>query len=182
MHGVRRSLLERQAESLGLPLHQVLIPKDCSNEIYAAKMTEALTEFKQQGVETVAFGDIFLEDVRQYRLDNLAKLKMKAIFPIWGRNSAELVHTFIALGFKAVVSCINAKVLDKKFLGRQIDEDFIAELPPNIDPSGENGEFHSFVYDGPTFKEKIGYRRGEAVLRDSFYFCDLIPTNQPPTL
>jgi uncharacterized protein (TIGR00290 family) len=175
MHGVRRSLLERQAESLGLPLHQVLIPKDCSNEIYAAKMTEALNEFKQKGVETMAFGDIFLEDVRQYRLDNLAKLDMKAVFPIWGRDSTELVHTFIALGFKSVVSCIDTKVLDEKFLGRQIDEDFIAELPPGIDPSGENGEFHSFAYDGPIFRKRINYQLGEAVLRDSFHFRDLIP-------
>jgi uncharacterized protein (TIGR00290 family) len=177
MHGVRRVLLEQQAESLGIPLYKVLIPKDCSNEIYAAKMTEALNHFKQQGVETVAFGDIFLEDVRQYRLDNLAKLNMKGLFPIWGRDSAELARSFVALGFKAVVSCIDTKVTDKKFLGRQIDQDFIAELPPNIDPCGENGEFHSFVYDGPIFKEAIGYRPGEKVLRDSFYFCDLIPAD-----
>jgi uncharacterized protein (TIGR00290 family) len=176
MHGVRRSLLERQAESIGLPLHQVLIPKDCSNEIYAAKMTEALNKFKPKGVETVAFGDIFLEDVRKYREDNLAKLNMKAVFPIWGRDSAELVHTFIALGFKSVVSCIDTKVLDEKFLGRQIDEDFINELPPGIDPSGENGEFHSFAYDGPIFRKRIGCHPGEKVRRDSFYFCDLIPT------
>jgi uncharacterized protein (TIGR00290 family) len=177
MHGVRRTLVEQQAKSLGLPLHQVLIPKDCSNEIYAARMTEALNEFKQQGVETVAFGDIFLEDVRQYRLDNLAKLNMKALFPIWGRDSAELVHSFIALGFKSVVTCIDTKVMDKKFLGRQIDEDFIAELPPGIDPSGENGEFHSFAYDGPIFQKRIGYKLGEFVLRDSFHFCDLVPTS-----
>ena len=131
----------------------------------------------QDGVEAVAFGDIFLEEVRKYREDNLAQLNMKGVFPIWGRNSAELVRSFISLGFKAVVSCINTKVLNEKFLGRQIDKDFIAELPPNIDPSGENGEFHSFVYDGPIFKEKIGYKRGESVLRDSFYFCDLIPTS-----
>jgi uncharacterized protein (TIGR00290 family) len=177
MHGVRRVLVEQQARSLGIPLHKVFIPKECSNEIYAAKMTEALIKFKQDGVENVAFGDIFLEDVRNYRLENLAKLNMKGVFPIWGRDSAELAQTFIALGFKAVVSCINPKVMDQKFLGRQIDGDFIAELPPNIDPSGENGEFHSFVYDGPVFKEKIGYQRGESVLRDSFYFCDLIPTS-----
>jgi len=174
---VRRTLLEQQAESIGLPLHQVLIPKDCSNEIYAARMTEALNIFKQKGVGTVAFGDIFLEDVRKYREDNLAKLSMKAVFPIWGRDSAELVHTFIALGFKSIVSCIDTKVLDKKFLGRQIDEDFIAELPPGIDPSGENGEFHSFAYDGPLFRKRIGYKLGEAVLRDSFHFRDLIPTD-----
>jgi uncharacterized protein (TIGR00290 family) len=177
MHGVRRVLLEQQASSLGLPLHKVLIPKDCSNEIYAAKMTQALNKFKREGIETVAFGDIFLEDVRNYRLDNLAKLNMKGIFPIWGRDSTELVKSFIALGFKSVVSCIDTKVMDSKFLGRQIDKEFIAELPPGIDPSGENGEFHSFVYDGPIFKKKIGYKLGESVLRDSFYFCDLIPAD-----
>jgi uncharacterized protein (TIGR00290 family) len=175
MHGVCRTLLEKQAESLGLPLYKVLIPKDCSNEIYAAKMTQALNEFKQQGVETVAFGDIFLEEVRKYRKENLAKLNMKAIFPIWGRDSGELARSFIELGFKAVVSCIDSKVLNKRFLGRQIDKDFLNQLPPNIDPSGENGEFHSFVYDGPIFKERIAYQLGEKVLRDSFYFCDLIP-------
>jgi uncharacterized protein (TIGR00290 family) len=177
MHGVRRILVEQQARSLDIPLHKVFIPRSCSNEEYAAKMTEALTKFKQDGVENVAFGDIFLEEVRKYREDNLAQLNMKGVFPLWGRNSAELVRSFLALGFKAVVSCINTKVLNEKFLGRQMDKDFISELPPNIDPSGENGEFHSFVYEGPIFKEKIGYKRGESVLRDSFYFCDLIPTS-----
>lgn len=177
MHGVRRILVEQQAESIGIPLHKVFIPKECSNEIYAAKMTEALNKFKHEGVGNVAFGDIFLEDVRNYRLKNLDKLDMKGVFPIWGRDSAELMKSFIDLGFKAVVSCINTKVTDKKFLGRQLDKDFLAELPPNIDPCGENGEFHSFVYDGPIFKERIGYKRGKSVVRDSFYFCDLIPTN-----
>jgi uncharacterized protein (TIGR00290 family) len=177
MHGVRRTLVEQQAKSLNIPLHKVFIPKTCSNEIYAAKMTEALNKFKQDGIETVAFGDIFLEDVRKYREDNLDKLNMKGIFPIWGRDSAELARSFISLGFKSVISCIDTKVLDKKFLGRQFDEAFLAELPSNIDPSGENGEFHSFVYDGPIFKQRIGYKRGEMVLRDSFHFCDLIPTD-----
>jgi uncharacterized protein (TIGR00290 family) len=176
MHGVRRLLVEQQARSLDIPLHKVFIPKSCSNEEYGAKMSEALVKFKQDGVENVAFGDIFLEEVRKYREDNLAQLNIKGVFPIWGRNSAELVRSFISLGFKAVVSCIDTKVLDKKFLGRQLDKDFIAELPPDIDPCGENGEFHSFVYDGPIFKQRIGYNRGESVFRDSFYFCDLIPT------
>jgi uncharacterized protein (TIGR00290 family) len=175
MHGVRRTMLEKQAKSLNIPLYKVLIPKDCSNEIYAAKMTEALEKFKQDGIKEVAFGDIFLEDVRKYREENLAKAGMKGIFPIWGRDSAELVSSFIALGFKAVVTCLDSKVLDKGFLGRKIDKDFIAELPPNIDPSGENGEFHTFVYDGPIFKQKIGFKRGESVLRESYYFIDLIP-------
>jgi uncharacterized protein (TIGR00290 family) len=177
MHGVRRTLLEQQAQSLNIPLYKVFIPKDCTNEIYAAKMAEALNKFKQEGVETVAFGDIFLEDVRKYREDNLAKLNMKGIFPIWGRDSAELAHSFISLGFKSVISCIDTKVLDKKFLGRQFDEDFLAELPPNIDPSGENGEFHSFAYDGPIFQQGIGYRLGGTVARNSFHFRDLIPTD-----
>lgn len=176
MHGVRRLLVEQQARSLDIPLHKVFIPSSCSNEEYAAKMSEALEKFKQDGIKTVAFGDIFLEEVRKYREDNLAQLSMKGIFPIWGRNTAELVQSFIALDFKSVVSCINPKVLDKKFLGRQLDKDFIAGLPPNIDPSGENGEFHTFVYDGPIFKQRIYYSRGESVLRNSFYFCDLIPT------
>jgi uncharacterized protein (TIGR00290 family) len=177
MHGVRRVLVEQQAKSLDIPLYKVFIPKDCSNEIYAAKMTEALNMFKEQGIEKVGFGDIFLEDVRKYREDNLAKLNMKGIFPIWGRDSAELAHSFIALGFKSVISCIDTKVLDQKFLGRQFDEDFLAELPPNIDPSGENGEFHSFAYDGPIFQQGIGYSLGETVDRNSFHFRDLIPAD-----
>jgi len=175
LHGVRRLLVEQQARSLAIPLHKVFVPKSCSNEEYAAKMSQTLIQFKQEGVENVAFGDIFLEDVRKYREDNLAQLNMKGVFPIWERDTAELVQSFVALGFRAVVSCIDTKVLDERFLGRQLDKDFIAELPPDIDPSGENGEFHSFVYDGPIFKKKIGYKRGESVLRDSFYFCDLIP-------
>jgi uncharacterized protein (TIGR00290 family) len=177
MHGVRRVLVEQQAKSLDIPLHKVFIPKNCTNEIYVAKMTEALNMFKEQGIEKVGFGDIFLEDVRKYREDNLAKLNMKGIFPIWGRDSAELAHSFIALGFKSVISCIDTKVLDQKFLGRQFDEDFLAELPPNIDPSGENGEFHSFAYDGPIFQQGIGYSLGETVDRNSFHFRDLIPAD-----
>jgi uncharacterized protein (TIGR00290 family) len=177
MHGVRRILVEQQARSLGLSLHKVFISSSCSNEEYAAKMSQALEKFKQDGVKTVAFGDIFLEEVRKYREDNLAQLSMKGIFPIWGKNTAELVQSFLALGFKSVVSCINPKVMDKKFLGRQLDKDFIAELPHNIDPSGENGEFHTFVYDGPIFKQRIDYSLGESVLRNSFYFCDLIPAD-----
>ena len=175
MHGVRRTMLEKQALSLDIPLHEVFIPKSCSTEEYGARMKEALERFKQQGVEDVAFGDIFLEEVRQYREENLAKAGMKGIFPIWGRDSAELVGSFIASGFQAVVTCIDSKVLNKRFLGKKISQDFIAELPPSIDPSGENGEFHTFVYDGPIFKQRIGFKRGESVLRESFYFLDLIP-------
>ncbi len=175
MHGVRRSLLERQAESLSLPLHEVFISKEATNEEYASKMQAALTDFQKTGVSSVVFGDIHLEDVRKYREDNLSKVGMKAIFPIWGRDTVELTRTFVELGFKAIVTCIDSKVLDKTFTGRIIDEGFLAQLPANVDPCGENGEFHSFVFDGPIFKKRIQYTVGQIVLRDSFYFYDLIP-------
>ena len=175
MHGVPRTLVEQQARSLGLPIHEVFISKSCSNEEYESKMREVLTKFKQNEVSSVVFGDIFLEEVRKYREDNLAELGMRGIFPIWGRDTAELTKSFIALGFQAVVICVDAKVLSRRFVGRILDKKFWAELPPNVDPSGENGEFHSFVFDGPIFKERVAYTLGELVLRDSFYFCDLLP-------
>jgi len=131
--------------------------------------------FKRTGVSSVAFGDIHLADVRKYREDNLYKAGMKAIFPIWGRDTAELSRSFIDLGFKAIVTCVDSKVLDKTFAGRIIDESFMAQLPANVDPCGENGEFHSFVFDGPVFNSRIQYTVGQIVIRDSFYFCDLIP-------
>jgi len=175
MHGVPRTLVEQQAQSLGLPVHGVFIPRACSNEEYESKMGEVLTRFKQDGISSVVFGDIFLEWVKKYREDNLSKLGMKGIFPIWGRDTAELTSSFIALGFKAITTCIDTKVLDKTFLGRMLDEHFLAELPPGVDPGGENGEFHSFVFDGPIFKERIACTVGEVVSRDSFCFCDLLP-------
>jgi uncharacterized protein (TIGR00290 family) len=174
MHGIRRALLERQAESLSLPLYEVFISKEATNEEYASKMQAALTDFKKAGVSSVVFGDIHLEDVRKYREDNLSKVRMKAIFPIWGRDTAELARTFVNLGFKAIVTCIDSKVLDKTFAGRIIDESFLAQLPANVDPCGENGEFHSFVFDGPIFNGRIQYTVGQTVLRESFYFCDLM--------
>lgn len=175
MHGVRRALLERQAESLSLPLYEVFISKEATNEEYASKMQAALTDFQKAGVSSVVFGDIHLEGVRKYREDNLSKVGMKAIFPIWGRDTVELVKTFVDLGFKAIVTCVDSKVLDKTFTGRIIDDSFLTELPANVDPCGENGEFHSFVFDGPIFNRRIQYTIGQIVLRDSFYFCDLIP-------
>ena len=175
MHGVPRILVEQQAQSLGLPVEEVFIPESCSNEEYESKMREMLTRFKRDGVSAVVFGDVFLEDVRRYREDNLSKVGMKGIFPLWGRDTAELIKSFIALGFKAIISCVDSKILDKTFVGRMLDEKFWAELPPNVDPAGENGEFHSFVFDGPIFRERIACTVGEVVLRDSFYFCDLVP-------
>ena len=175
MHGVPRTLVEQQAYSLGLPIEEVFISKSSSNEEYDSKMREILTRFKQAGVSSVFFGDVFLAGVRKYREDNLSKLGMKGIFPIWRRDTAELTRSFIALGFQAVITCVDSRFLDKSFVGRMLDKHFLAELPPNVDPGGENGEFHSFVFDGPIFNERISYKLGERVLRDSFYFCDLLP-------
>ena len=175
MHGVRRFLLEQQAESLYLPLEQMLLSKEASNEEYASKMQAMLAKFQQAGVAAVVFGDIFLEDVRKYREDNLSKIGMKAIFPIWMRDTSELARTFVDLGFKSIVTCVDTKILDKTFAGRMIDAPFLAELPPNVDPCGENGEFHSFVFDGPIFKRRIPFTIGEIIERDLFYFCDLVP-------
>jgi len=176
MHGVRRSLLEEQARALGLPLKQVYIPKQSTNEIYESRMRATLEQVIKEGVHSVAFGDIFLEDLRKYREGNLALLGMKGVFPIWKRDSAELARTFIELGFKAAVVSLDPKVLDPSFAGRVINQEFLDQLPPGVDPCGENGEFHSFVYDGPLFQQAVGCTIGEVVARDSFYFCDLMPT------
>lgn len=173
MHGVREILVEQQANSIGLPLEKVFISKNGSNEEYESKMKEVLLKFQKSGVFAVVFGDIFLADIRKYREENLAKVGMKGFFPIWGKDN--LPQTFIDLGFKAIVTCVDAKVLDKKFVGRLFDRKFLTELPANVDPNGENGEFHSFVFDGPMFREKISYKIGEVVKRESFYFCDLQP-------
>jgi uncharacterized protein (TIGR00290 family) len=176
MHGVRRILLERQAASLGFPLEKVFISKDTSDEEYAAKMQTVLARYLAAGVSSVVFGDIFLEDLRKYREDNLSKVGMKGIFPLWNRDTAELAQTFIDLGFKAVITCIDSNVLDKRFVGRTFDQQFLSELPPTVDACGENGGFHSFVYDGPVFQEQISHTIGEIVLRENrFYYCDLIP-------
>ena len=176
MHGVREELLERQAESLDLRLHKILIPKNAKNEEYESNIKEVLIKYQNENVNSVAFGDIFLGDLRKYREENLSKIGMEGIFPIWERNTRELVRTFIDIGFRAVVTCVDSKVLDSSFLGREIDDDFIRQFPPHIDPCGEKGELHSFVFSGPIFKKKITFTIGEIVLRDSFYFCDLLPS------
>jgi len=175
MHGVRRELLWRQAESIGLPLHEVLIPPQCVNPIYEARMEEALRKFAAQGVRQVAFGDIFLEDLRAYRERNLARISMSAIFPIWKRDTRELAAEFCVAGFRAVAVCVDGKVLDRSFAGRELNDQFFRDLPPHADPCGENGEFHTFVFDGPVFKQPVRCATGEIVERDGFYFCDLIP-------
>ena len=178
MHGVRRELLERQAESIGLPLHEVRIPPQCVNSIYEARMEEALRVHYEQGVRKVAFGDIFLEDLRTYREKNLARIAMTAVFPIWKRDTRELIRTFHADRFRAMVVCVDSTVLDPNFAGRELDETFFRDLPPNADPCGENGQFHTFVFDGPIFRTAIPVRRGETTKRDSFVFCDLLPVQE----
>lgn len=176
MHGVKNILLERQVESLGLPVEKIYIKKNESNEEYEAKMKDKLMHYRSRGVLSVVFGDIFLEDLRKYREENLLKIGMKGIFPIWKRDTTELAHTFIDLGFKAVITCVDSNILDKIFVGRDFDEHFLSELPSNVDPCGENGEFHSFVYDGPIFSKQVLFRKGKVVLRKKrFYYCDLIP-------
>jgi len=175
MHGVRRTLIEQQAESLGLPLQKVYIPKDSTSREYESRMKEVLLGYQNENINSAGFGDIFLEDVRRYREEKLAQIGMKAIFPLWKRDTPEVIRGFIDSGFEAIVTCVDSRVLDSSFAGKPINDDFISRLPSHVDPNGENGEFHSFVIDGPIFKEKLRVCIGEIVLRDSFYFCDLLP-------
>jgi uncharacterized protein (TIGR00290 family) len=176
MHGVRIQLLEEQSQSLAIPLTKVVITRSASNDDYEKAITVVLQQFKDKGILQVAFGDIFLEDLRKYREDNLAKLGMTALFPIWKRDTTTMAQDFIAAGFKAVITCVDTNVLDKSFAGREFDEVLLADLPAGVDPCGENGEFHSFAYNGPIFKNPILFTRGEVVLRDErFCFCDLVP-------
>lgn len=175
MHGVRRVLLEHQAEALGLPLDQVYISKGATNEEYEAQVKEALAAYHAEGVNTVVFGDLFLEDIKKYREQFLAPLGLRGLFPIWKRDTTTLIRTFIDAGFKAVVTCVDPKALDPSFAGKVIDDEFLRRLPPQVDPCGENGEFHTFVFAGPNFREQVKFSIGEVVVRDGFCFCDLLP-------
>ena len=177
MHGVRRALLREQAEVLGLPLHEIFLTPGAPNTEYESKMREALLQFKAQGVTGVVFGDIFLEDLKIWREQKLAEVDLCGIFPIWQRDTRELVQSVIRVGIKTVLCCVDPKQLDPSFVGRVIDEQFVRDLPAGVDPCGENGEFHSFVYDAPNFARPIPWTRGEVVLRDGFYFCDLLPAD-----
>ena len=175
IHGVRNELLDKQVESIGLPLHKVSIPKDSKNEQYESALKKVLLKFKNEGINEIVFGDIFLEDVKKYRDELLDRLDMKGVYPIWKKGSKELARKFIELGFKAVTTCVDFQQIDKKFVGREYDSGFLNNLPNSADPCGENGEFHTFVYDGPLFDKKIEFTKGEIVFRDDrFYYCDLI--------
>jgi len=176
VHGVRRVLLEQQAKALGFPLEKMLVSKGVSDAEYEREKLRILTRHLDSGFFSVVFGDIFLEDVRKYREQMLAKIGIKGIFPLWKRNTLDLAREVIDLGFKAVITCVDSKSLGKDFAGREFDRQFLADLPANVDPCGENGEFHSFVYDGPIFSKPILFTKGEIVLRENrFYFCDLAP-------
>ena len=175
MHGVRRELLARQADALMIPLVEVAIPQACSNDIYEQRLGQAFAAAPLAAVETVAFGDLFLEEIRAYREERLAAAGRRALFPVWGRDTTELAHEFLDHGFEATLVCIDPRLLDRSFAGRAFDRALLAELPPNVDPCGENGEFHTFVHAGPIFTKPISCIRGEVVERDGFAFCDLIP-------
>lgn len=165
MHGVRVALLEAQAKSIGLPLKIMQIPEMPTMEVYEDVMTETLTELKNEGITQAVFGDIFLEDLRKYREAQLDKIGFEAVFPLWKIPTQDLIQEFIALGFKTIVVCVNERYLDKSFVGRIIDQDFINDLPENVDVCGENGEFHTFTFNGPVFSKPIQFEIGEIVYR-----------------
>lgn len=175
MHGVRAELLRKQAESIGLPLEIIEIPYPCSNAEYENIMGQFVERAKNDNIEYFAFGDLFLEDVRSYREEKLRGSGIKPIFPIWGVPTDKLSREMINGGLKTVITCINPKQIPKEFVGKEFDEDFLDSLPKTIDPCGENGEFHSFVFDGPMFKEKIEIIVGDIVHRDGFVFADVLP-------
>lgn len=202
MHGVRIELLRQQTQSIGIPLHCLMIPEMPVMEVYNDLMEKMLKNFKQEGIDHSVFGDIFLEDLKKYREEHLARVGMKGVFPIWKISSDQLVREFIDLGFKAVLVCVDEKVLDRSFAGRIIDDSLLEDLPSHVDPCGENGEYHSFVYDGPIFAHPILFNVGEVVHRDyasnnpaisrgcsdpatavtskvhtGFWYCDLLPVN-----
>lgn len=173
MHAVREGLLEAQADAAGLPLWKVLIPHPCSNGEYETAMAEAVRRARAEGLSAVAFGDLFLEDVRRYREERLAGTGLEPLFPLWGRPTAELAREMIAGGLRARLTCVDPRHLPPSFAGREFDAALLAGLPPNVDPCGERGEFHTFAYDGPMFRRPIPISLGAMVERDGFVFADL---------
>jgi uncharacterized protein (TIGR00290 family) len=173
MHAVRDSLLVRQAQAAGLPLWRAEIPSPCPNEIYEDRMREAMARARAEGFTHVAFGDLFLEDVRQYRVDRMTGTGLEPLFPVWGIPTAELAKTMMASGLDAVLTCVDPRQLDRRFAGRHFDASLLAELPAGVDPCGEKGEFHSFCCAGPMFSAPIAVTVGEVVERDGFVFCDV---------
>jgi uncharacterized protein (TIGR00290 family) len=175
MHGVRRELLQAQSRATGISVLEVEIPPACSNDVYEQRMAQALASREAAGAQTIAFGDLFLADIRAYREERLAQLGKEATFPIWGRDTSVLARTFIDAGFEAVLVCVDPRQLHASFAGRSFDEELLHDLPDGVDPCGENGEFHTFVHAGPIFDEPIPIEIGERSMRDGFAFCDLLP-------
>lgn len=176
MHAVRRSVLEAQAEALGLPLHVVLIPQACRNETYEQRMGAAVEAARADGVTRMVFGDLYLADVRAYREQMMAPTGIEPVFPLWGRPTPELARAMLAAGIRATLTCVDPAQLDAGFVGRAFDDALLAELPGGVDPCGENGEFHTFVHDGPGFAHPLDVCVGEVVERDGFVFADVIAT------
>jgi uncharacterized protein (TIGR00290 family) len=174
MHGVRSSLLDRQLAALGLPSERVMLPSPCSNEIYEARFGEACERLKARGVRHIVFGDLYLEDIRAYRERQLAALGMSAIFPLWRRDTAQLARTMLSSGLVAHLTCIDPRRLDRSFAGRRFDGRLLDDLPREVDPCGENGEFHTVVSAGPMFTAPIAVRVGEVLERDGFVFADVL--------
>jgi uncharacterized protein (TIGR00290 family) len=175
MHAVRRCLLEAQAERLGLPLHVVDIPSPCPNEIYETRMTAALTAATSGGVGRVVYGDLFLEDIRAYRENALRGSGIAPVFPLWGRPTEQLARDMLDAGIRAVVTCVDPRVMPYEFAGRAFDAGFLDDLPQGVDPCGERGEFHTFVWDGPGFSAPLDIEVGTTSEREGFVFCDVLP-------
>jgi len=175
IHGVRRELLARQAAALELPLVEVAIPADCTNDVCEARMRDALGRTALARTTTIAFGDLFLADVRAYREERLAARGKRGLFPLWGRDTGELAREFVDGGYEAIVVSLDPRAVDPSFAGRAYDERLLAELPPGVDPCGENGEFHTFVHAGPAFAAPLDVGVGEVVMRDGFVYADVLP-------
>jgi uncharacterized protein (TIGR00290 family) len=180
MHGVRRTLLTRQAKAVGIPLVEVLIPAACSNDVYEQRVEQAFASEPLAAIETVAYGDLFLDDVRAYREERLAAAGKRGLFPIWGLHTSQLADQFIDAGFEATLTCVDLGQLDRSFAGRSFDQRLLTDLPAAVDPCGENGEFHTFVHAGPILGTSIECTRGDIVDRDGFVFCDLTPHRHEP--
>ncbi len=178
MHGTRVSLVKRQAEAIGIPLETMPIPRGAGNDEYESRMRKMLTRSRADGVTAVAFGDVLLEDVRRYREERLAQVGMKGLFPLWKNNTTDMARNFIEAGYRAILSCVDSHHLDRSFVGREFDEQLLSDLPGGVDPCGENGEFHTFVYAGPILRRPVPVNKGEIVFRENrFWFCDLIETS-----
>lgn len=178
MHAVRRTLLEQQAVAAGLPLWAVPLPWPCSNDQYECAMRDLCYRATAAGVEAIAFGDLFLEDVRAYRERQLENTGLQPLFPVWKLPTRELAQTMIASGLRAKITCVDPKALPREFAGREFDRAFLSDLPAQVDPCGERGEFHSFVFDGPIFSRAIAVEAGDIVDRDGFVFADLLPASE----